>query len=164
MMVSTVVSILLMTVIGLEAERNVTPFTLKTIDNELVPIDSLLVKGPVLITFWAMWCKPCKEELHALKAVCADPPFNAVTIVAVNNDTPRSLNRVKTFVETNKFPFVNCSDPGSEILRLFNISGIPFTIILYGNREVAVKHAGYVPGDVALHGKAIEKLLPEAGK
>ena len=66
------------------ARSSITPFTFKTLNNEIVHLDSLLQKGPVLITFWAMWCKPCKEELHALSKVSSEFPFDSVTIVSVN--------------------------------------------------------------------------------
>ena len=145
------------------ARSNITPFTFKTLENEIVHIDSLLQKGPVLIVFWAMWCKPCKEELHALSKAASEYPFDSITIIPVNNDTPRSLNRVKSYVKAHQVPFICCTDPGREILRIFNATGIPFTAIIGENREVVLKHSGYVPGDLDEYKKRIEYYLKADG-
>ncbi|MCE5250494.1 TlpA family protein disulfide reductase [bacterium] len=141
------------------ARSPVIPFSFKTLTNEIMPVDSLLQKGPVLITFWAMWCKPCKEELHALSKVHSEYPFDSITIVSVTIDTPRSIDRVKSYVKTHNFPFICSTDPGKEILRIFNVSGIPFTVILNKKREVIMMHSGYVPGDLDEYGKKIESCL-----
>ena len=141
------------------AGPRITPFTFKTLDNEIIHVDSLTQKGPVIITFWAMWCKPCKEEMNALAEACADPPFDATSIISVNIDTPRSLTRVKSYVSAHDIPFPCCTDPGREILRIFNTANIPFLAVLNKNREVVIKHSGYVPGDVDNLARKIEDLL-----
>lgn len=137
----------------------ITPFTFKTLDNEIIHVDSLTQKGPVIITFWALWCKPCKEEMIALADVYSDVPFDSASIISVNIDTPRSLNRVKSYVSAHNIPFPCCTDPGREILRIFNTTNIPFLAVLNTNREVVIKHSGYVPGDVEELSGKIEELL-----
>ena len=135
------------------------PFNLRTVKNKIVPIDSLLQNGPVLITFWALWCKPCKEKLQALKRLKDEYPFKEITIVAVNEDTPRSFSKVINYVTSHKLPFLFCLDPNQKLLHQFNAWGIPFTVFLNKKREIVIKHLGYVPGDEKNLQKKIEKYL-----
>jgi thiol-disulfide isomerase/thioredoxin len=137
------------------------PFSIKTLNNEIVHIDSLLQKKPVLITFWALWCKPCKEELQGLKRMNNENPFDKVTIVSVNLDTPRSIARVKSYVATHKFPFIFCTDPNQELLRHFNGVGIPFTVFIDKSREIVFKQAGYVSGDEILLKDKLKRYLED---
>jgi len=160
----TIPIVLLCLSIHAEAGVKTSPFTFKTLDNEIVHIDSLLQKGPVLFTFWALWCKPCKEEMHAINRVRDQHPFDKITVVSVNLDTPRSMARVKSYVSTLDFPFVFCKDPSQDLLRRFTGVGIPYTVFITENREIELKHSGYVPGDEKTLQKEISRYVDKEEK
>jgi cytochrome c biogenesis protein CcmG, thiol:disulfide interchange protein DsbE len=124
-----------------------TRFTLKTIDGNYVQIDDILKKGPVLITFWALWCKDCKEEMQALNTKITDELGARSTIIAVTIDTSRSIMRVKSYIAARKLKFLFCSDPNSELLQQFGGKAIPYTVIIDPDRTIALRHIGYAPGD-----------------
>jgi len=134
-------------------------FSLKTLKNEIILIDSLINKAPVLITFWALWCNPCKEELQALNRLKDEYPFNQISIVAVNQDRPRSLARVRSYISTHRFPFIFCIDPNQDLLHLFNSWAIPFTVLISKEREIILRHTGYLSGDEKFLQKEIELHL-----
>jgi peroxiredoxin len=122
-------------------------FTLKTIDGKYEPIDQLLKKGPVLITFWASWCKNCKEEMQALDKLLTAEARSRFTFAAVTIDTPRSLMRARSYTEARKMKFLVCTDPNSELLKQFGGNAIPYTVIIGPDRTIAWRNMGYTPGD-----------------
>ena len=156
-----VISIIILTnfFTSVNAGEKSVPFSLKTLKNKIIPIDSMTNKAPVLITFWALWCSSCKEELQALNRLKNEYPFNQISIVAVNQDSPRSLARVRSYVSTHRFPFIFCIDPNQELLHLLNSWAIPFTVLISKEREIVLRHIGYLSGDEKFLQKEVELYL-----
>jgi cytochrome c biogenesis protein CcmG/thiol:disulfide interchange protein DsbE len=44
-------------------------FSLEDIHGNTVTLNDLLKKGPVMISFWALWCVPCKEEMKYMNDI-----------------------------------------------------------------------------------------------
>jgi cytochrome c biogenesis protein CcmG, thiol:disulfide interchange protein DsbE len=136
-------------------------FTLTTVDGNREPLDEILKKGPLLITFWASWCKSCKEELQALDMALPDQLRNASTIAAVTIDTPRSMMHVRSYIEARKMKLLFCTDPNSELLKQFAGKAIPYTVIIDTNRNIVIRHMGYSPGDEKKLLEILRKSSPE---
>ena len=75
-------------------------------------------QGPVIISFWATWCKPCQSELEALKDL-EDSWKNKVRIIAVSIDDARAMAKVKSLVKGKKWPFEVLLDPNKELYKAF---------------------------------------------
>ena len=91
--------------------QSINHLRLKTVDNKRFEIKNHLNKGPVVIAFWATWCKPCRKELPAIKEVYEKYKDQGLTILAISIDSPRSLSKVKTFVKKSDLPYIFLVDP-----------------------------------------------------
>ena len=128
-------------------------------DGKEITFKEAVQQGPVIVSFWATWCKPCQSELEALKDL-EDSWKNKVRIIAVSIDDARAMAKVKSLVKGKKWPFEVLLDPNKELYKAFNISAIPHVLVI-NDKKVVWTHSGYMPGnEVLVVDKALE-TLPE---
>ena len=94
--------------------------TLKQLDGKEITFKEAVQQGPVIVSFWATWCKPCQSELEALIDL-EDSWKNKVRIIAVSIDDARAMAKVKSLVKGKKWPFEVLLDPNKELYKAFNI-------------------------------------------
>ena len=134
-------------------------FSVQDIDGNEQSFASYLGKGPVLITFWAMWCDP-KHELRVFKTLVEKFKDRGVTMIAINADKVKSLAKVRSFVKTQGIDVPVLIDPdGSIAQERFALETIPFSLILNPNGSVYKKHQGFCTGNESIVEKDIEELL-----
>lgn len=121
---------------------------LKTIDGKTVSTDTLSNNGrPMIIDFFATWCKPCNRELTAIAEVYDDwVEETGVRLVAVSIDQAQNINKVKPLVDNHGWPYEVLLDPNSDLKRALGIQMIPYTLILDGQGKIVYKHNGYSEG------------------
>jgi cytochrome c biogenesis protein CcmG/thiol:disulfide interchange protein DsbE len=122
-------------------------FSLKDMDGQRVALDDLLGRGPVLIDFWATWCKPCIKELPHLHDLYLKYRDRGFQVVAISEDSPRSLSKVKSFIAGNKYKFMVLLDDNGVVQRKFNFRALPYTVLLDRDGHVVHSRMGYRPGD-----------------
>lgn len=69
----------------------------------------------VILTFWATWCGPCRQELPLLSDYAAQHAKDGLTVLGFSLDEPEDLNKVQAVAQTLHFPvglLVNASLPG----------------------------------------------------
>ncbi len=122
-------------------------FSLKNLEGQRVALDDLLGRGPLLIDFWATWCKPCIKELPHLHDLFLKYRDRGFQVVAISEDSPRSLSKVKSFVAGNKYEFLVLLDENGAVQRKFNFRALPYTVLLDRDGHVIYSRMGYRPGD-----------------
>jgi cytochrome c biogenesis protein CcmG/thiol:disulfide interchange protein DsbE len=102
---------------------------------------------PVVINFWASWCKPCEEEAPLLEALWRKYRERGVIFVGVDYlDVPSAaLDYLRRFEIT----YPNGPDLGTRISRLYRITGVPETFVVDPEgRVVFYKAAPIQPGEL----------------
>jgi peroxiredoxin len=133
-------------------------FVAKDMNGEKVELEALLGRGPIIVDFWATWCKPCIKELPYVQRLHDEYSEKGLTVLAVTIDSPKSQARVKPFVKGRKFTFPVVMDGSQEIFRKLQGKGsIPYVVVLDAEGNVRYQHTGYRPGDE----KELEKIVLE---
>tara|TARA_B100000614_G_C14501319_1_gene474788 strand:- start:804 stop:1280 length:477 start_codon:yes stop_codon:yes gene_type:complete len=103
---------------------------------------------PMIISFWATWCKPCKAELNTIAEEYDDwVDETGVKLVAVSIDDARSSSRVEPYVNAQGWEYLVLMDPNSDLRRAMGVNNVPHTFLVNGAGKIVWDHNNYSPGD-----------------
>ena len=133
-------------------------FTLAGRDGGKVSLADL--KGQVvMINFWATWCGPCRQEMPLLDAMYKKYKAMGFTLIGVNVE-PDSKGAEK-FLQGMPVSFPVAFDAESRVSKLYNVQGMPSTVIVDRKGNARVLHKGYRPGDENIYLDQVRKLIRE---
>ncbi len=135
-------------------------WTLETATGEIINFHETLGKGPVVLNFWATWCKPCLKEMPHMNRLAGEYA-GRVTFLAVNTDASKAVAKVAPFIQAKGYDnLIVPLDTGAELQQLMQVGGIlPFTVIFDGQGREIYRHIGYKEGDEKELQREIEALL-----
>ena len=121
---------------------------LTDINGKIVQTGSITNGGkPIIISFWATWCKPCLRELKAIHEVYPDwQEETGVKMIIVSIDSTQDKNKVKPLVDGNGWEYEVLLDPNGDFKRAMNVQNVPHVFVINGKGKIVYNHAGYVDG------------------
>jgi len=114
----------------------------------------------VLMTFWASWCGPCRQEVPALERHWKKLRDQDVVILGISIDETEKA--AGGFLDMFPVTYPMILDPaGGMVADVWGVSSIPATILLDKNGVVRNRHLGYSPTMLANTMREISELLQE---
>jgi thiol-disulfide isomerase/thioredoxin len=111
---------------------------------------------PVLVHFWAPWCKPCRSELPLFDAFVGHEKI--VTINLVSDATDPS--KTQEFFEEKKIKNLRVTlDLGGYIAKHYGIASIPTTILFGADGKEIGRFSGAVSWNKKEFAKSVRSLL-----
>ena len=133
-------------------------FTLDALSGEKITLSSL--KGYViLISFWAPWCPPCRQEMPSMQKLyeeIGNDKFEILAIAVKQNRAP-----VEKFIKENKYSFPVLLDEDGSVARKYRVSAIPTNIIIDKSGAIVFREGGAKRWDSKASIKMIKDLINE---
>lgn len=131
-------------------------FKLENLDGGFTELSKVIGKGPILLNFWATWCKPCMEEMTELNKIHEEFKDKGFTLLAISTDNEKTIAKVKPLIKSKGFSFTVLLDKNSDVARKYYAQQIPYSVLIDVNGKIVDVHMGYMKGDEK---KMREKIL-----
>lgn len=140
-----------------KAGEKIPAATLKTLDGKQISSSTFSNNGkPMIISFWATWCAPCKKELNAIAEEYADwQKETGVKLIAISIDDSRNSAKVKPYVDSKGWEYDVYLDENQDFKRAMNVNNVPSTFVINGKGEIVWQINSYVEGG---HAKILEEV------
>lgn len=141
--------IVAMTAFAAVISAQVPDLTLHDINGKQVNIQKLCNSDkPVIISFFATWCKPCLRELNAIADVYDDwKEQTGVQLIAVSIDRAQDIEKVKPLADGNDWDYIVLLDADNELKRLMQVQTVPHLFIINGKGKIVEQRSGYTDGE-----------------
>lgn len=116
-------------------------FTVEMLDGSKIELSSLRGKV-VLISFWATWCPPCRQELAHLQEGVIDH-FAGRDLVVLPISRGEERKTVEAFLKKMDYTFDVGLDKSQEIYRRYATNYIPRSVVVGKDGKVVYVAVGY---------------------
>lgn len=146
----------LVVAVAVEAYRSVAPpvranFTTTDMKGQPFSLAEHRGKHPIILTFFATWCGPCRMELPEFVEIKKKYPQKDIQVVVVATDTREAI---QADASLRDLPVTWITDAQS-IHRMYNVNALPHTIVFAESGSQVLEVSGYSPAAVG----QVEALL-----
>jgi peroxiredoxin len=113
----------------------------------------------VMINFWASWCGPCREEFPLLDSIYKKYSRMGFTLLGVNVEPDSQA--ANAWLKQTPVSFPILYDKDSKVSKLYDVAGMPSTVIIDRSGKLRVLHRGYKAGDENEYLDSIRALIRE---
>ena len=113
----------------------------------------------VMINFWASWCGPCRQEMPLLESIYKKYNKLGFTLLGVNVEPDSKA--ADDWLQATPVSFPILYDKESKVSKLYEVAGMPSTVIIDRRGKLRMLHRGYKPGDENEYLDSIRSLIRE---
>jgi peroxiredoxin len=113
----------------------------------------------VMINFWASWCGPCRQEMPLLESIYHKYGKMGFTLLGVNVEPDSQA--ANEWLKQTPVSFPILYDKDSKVSKLYDVAGMPSTVIIDRSGKLRMLHRGYKPGDENEYLDSIRTLIRE---
>jgi thiol-disulfide isomerase/thioredoxin len=113
--------------------------------------------SPLILTFWASWCEPCRDEMPALQRLAErwhDRGLRLITIAVA--DRPEAAN---DFLAKNAAGLPLVLDPEQNIARDWGIYMLPASLVLDRRHRIVGRAHGAIDWDAVAVDQQLQSLF-----
>lgn len=135
------------------------PFSLADLDGrfrEAAEFDG----APLLINFWATWCRPCVREMPLLQRA-ADRNRGRLAVVGIAIDDREAVAEFVRRLEID-YPILVGADDARDVQRRYGNPGgmLPYSVLVDADGVIRWRHLGEL--NAAMLERALARVMPDA--
>ncbi len=131
-------------------------FQLSDLDGKTVSLSDFQGK-PVLINFWASWCRPCWAEMPYIQQVYEEWSDRGLVVLTINWGDPSS--KIKEFMRDYELSFPVLLDTKRVVAEKYEVWSIPTTFFIDKNGIIQAKVIGAFTDKAAIDTK-LGEIIP----
>jgi len=153
---SSLIVLLMLTVTVVKADGKMPQFSLlSAVDGKQVTSEEF--KGKILlITFFATWCPPCRQEIPSLIKLQKKYTSKGFSVIGLSMDE-KGPKVVGKLIEKEKINYPVLMSDNNTTKGFGGIAGIPTSFLIDREGKVIKRYPGYVP--LSLLEKDIKSIL-----
>ncbi len=107
---------------------------------------------PVVLNFWATWCKYCVMEMPDFDKAYAEYPDVVFLMINATDGVYETKEKADAYVQSKGFSFDVYYDVSSTAQAAYKVSGYPTTVFINANGDVVTKEVGAINYDTLVQG------------
>ena len=99
----------------------------------------------VVISFWATWCPPCRQEMPILENI-QRAGKGAIQVVAINTETRDTFRRTAKALTSLTLQLTN--DESERAFSAYGVKGLPHLVVIGRDMHIISVREGYGPDEL----------------